>query len=134
MSSREQIFDPYRKKYVARTPEEEVRQFILKYLTDDLHIPASLTAVETLVKINNLSQRADIVIYDKNLHPLLIVECKAPTVKITKATFEQALRYNTVLGTRFVVVTNGITHYCAEITTDGIKMLNQIPDFSTLQS
>ncbi len=127
------IYDSYRKKYVRLTPEEEVRQAFLTYLTTQLHYPKGLTAVETPVIINGLRQRADIVIYDTKLHPLMIVECKAPHVKLSIATFQQALRYNTQLGVRFVIVTNGNTNYGAEILPDGSsKMLTEIPDYHSL--
>lgn len=122
------VYDKYRRKYVKLTPEEHVRQFFLSYLSNVLCYPTGLTSVEHLVVINRLKQRADIVCFDKTLRPYLIVECKAPTIAITKEVFMQALRYNMQLGVRYVVVTNGMKHYCAEIMLDGtMRMLNEIP-------
>ncbi len=123
------VFDPYRKKFVALTPEEHVRQTFLAYLTNHLHYPLGLTAVEHLVVINGLRQRADVVIYDRQMHPHLIVECKAPSVPLTNETMSQALRYNMRLGVRYVVLTNGLRHYCAEITNGNPRMLNEIPPY-----
>lgn len=128
-----QVMDPYRRKYVKLTPEEYVRQTFLSYLTHQMHFPAALTAVECMVKINGLRQRADVVVYDKQMQPLLIVECKAPSVPITQLAFNQALRYNTRLGVRFLILTNGLKHYCAEILSTGeVKMLAQMPDYNCL--
>lgn len=127
------VFDPYRKKFVKLTPEEHVRQTFLAFLTNHLHYPLGLTAVEHLVEINNLKQRADIVVYDRRLHPHLIVECKAPSVKITRQVFEQALRYNTQLSVQYLVVTNGLQHFCADVSDiKNIKFLTQIPKWENL--
>ncbi len=129
--ARYKIYDLIRRKYVVLTPEEWVRQHIIHYLIRDKHYPAGLTAVEHLVVINQLRQRADVVIYDRNRKPLLIVECKAPTVSITAGVFEQALRYNMVLGVRIVVVSNGITHMAARLDdSGGYVLLSQIPDYA----
>ena len=127
------VFDPYRKKYVKLTPEEYVRQNFLAYLTNHLRYPYGLTAVEHEVVINNLRQRADIVVYDTSGHPLLIVECKAPDVEITQNDFDQALRYNTRLGVRLLVLTNGLRHYCALINQSdngtNVTFLKEIPPY-----
>lgn len=102
-------------------------------MTRVLGFPVGLTAVEHLVVINGLKQRADIVFYDKELCPYLIVECKAPHVSITKDVFMQALRYNMRLGVRFVIVTNGMKHYCAEILSDGtMRMMNDMPRWNAV--
>jgi hypothetical protein len=110
-----QIFDAVRKKYVALTPEEWVRQHIIRYLTEELHYPASLVAVEMNLTLNGLRKRCDIVAYDTNGFPLLIVECKAPSVRLTQKTFEQVARYNMVLKVRYLMISNGIETYCCEI-------------------
>lgn len=129
--TRYKIYDVIRRKYVVLTPEEWVRQHILHYLIRDKHYPAGLTAVEHLVVINQLRQRADVVIYDRQRKPLLIVECKAPSVSITAGVFEQALRYNMVLGVRIVVVSNGIVHMAARLDdSGGYVLLSQIPDYA----
>lgn len=121
------VFDPCRKKYVKLTPEEYVRQFFIAYMVQHLNYPLHMVATEKLVCINCLRQRADIVAYDRNGMPLLIVECKATNVKITESVVQQALRYNIKLNVRYVVVTNGLTHYCAEIRDGKCIFLSGIP-------
>ncbi|MBE6339873.1 MAG: type I restriction enzyme HsdR N-terminal domain-containing protein [Bacteroidales bacterium] len=128
---RTDVFDPYRKRFVRLTPEEEVRQTFLGFLTNYLGYPAGRTAVEHPVNVNGLHQRADIVIFDKAARPYMVVECKAPHIKITQATFRQALRYNTQLGTRILVITNGMQHFCALLTDKGdATMLSEIPPYT----
>lgn len=121
------VFDPCRKKYVKLTHEEYVRQFFIAYMVQHLNYPLHMVATEKLVCINGLRQRADIVAYDRNGMPLLIVECKATNVKITESVVQQALRYNIKLNVRYVVVTNGLTHYCAEIRDGKCIFLSGIP-------
>ena len=105
------LFCPIRKKYLVLQPEELVRQLLLIYLTKEKGYPKSKIAVEKGLKINELERRFDVLIYDKNTHPFLLVECKAPEVKITQNTFEQISQYNLSLQVPFLLVTNGITNY-----------------------
>ena len=107
-----QIFDSVRKKFVALTPEEWVRQHFIHFMINIKKYPASLMGVEMLVKVNNLSQRSDIVVFQSNGNPWLIVECKAPHITINQDTFYQAARYNSSLKVPFIVITNGLEHYC----------------------
>jgi hypothetical protein len=107
----EQILDPIRKKYVTLTPEEWVRQHVIRYLIENKKVPAGLIAVEKQFKYNQIAQRADVVVFDKQAKPALIVECKAPTVNINQETFEQIARYNIPLRVDYLMVTNGINHY-----------------------
>lgn len=129
VEGKKKILDKVRKKYVALTPEEWVRQHFVLFLIEELKYPASLMAIEAKVSINGLPQRADIVVYDRSRKPILIVECKAPKVKITKDVFDQAARYNINLRTNLLVVTNGMNHYCAAIGADGVsyQFLEKIP-------
>ncbi len=106
------IFDVFRKKYVILTPEEWVRQNFLRYITEEKKYPQSLTGVEISLKVGRLQKRADIVIYDKNAKPYIVVECKAPSVKITEETCRQALIYNTTFDAKYIILTNGLTHFC----------------------
>jgi type I site-specific restriction endonuclease len=106
-----EIFDKIRKKFVALTPEELVRQQLLHYLTAVKKFPAGLLQVETALWVNNRACRADIVAYDRHAKPLLIAECKAPDVKITRETFEQIARYNLALHVPYLLVTNGQQHF-----------------------
>ena len=128
---RTQIFDAYRNKFVAFTPEEWVRQHMLNYLYEHLHYPKNLLGVEVSLKLNNLSKRADIVVYTADLTPWMIVECKAAEVEITQAVFDQAARYNLTMRVPFLVVTNGIRLLAARINfqENKIEMLKNMPDF-----
>ncbi|HRP00691.1 MAG TPA: type I restriction enzyme HsdR N-terminal domain-containing protein [Flavobacteriales bacterium] len=131
-----QVFDPVRRRWVALTPEEWVRQHFLNYLVHDLHVPLSLLAVERALTMNGLSKRADIVVHDAHGRPVALVECKAPSVAITQATFEQAARYNTVFKVAHLFVTNGLRHYCCRIehSTGRVDFLSEMPDHARLSA
>lgn len=131
---RNEIYDPFRKKYIALTPEEWVRQNFLQYLINEKSFPASLVKVEKGLKVNNLAKRFDIVIYDATAQPRLLVECKAPEIKISQDTFDQAARYNLSLGVDYLIITNGMNHYCCKInfTSKSIEFLNDIPNYQQL--
>lgn len=128
------VFDCLRAKWVALTPEEYVRQRFTSWLNGELGYPASRTANEVSLTFNRTPRRADTVVYDRNGLPYMIIEYKRPTVEITQQVFEQILRYNMVLGARYLVVTNGITHYCCELTGDAscsYRFLASIPHYRT---
>lgn len=105
------IFDVIRKKFLVLTPEEWVRQHTLQYLMQELNIPQSLINVEKQIKVHDTTKRYDIVVYnsDGSLH--IIVECKAPKVKVTQSTFDQIARYNFALQASYLMITNGLEHY-----------------------
>lgn len=126
-----QIFDTFRKKYVVLTPEEWVRQNFIQYLVEEKKYPASLIAVEAGLKYNEMQKRADVLIYDKQGSPLLLVECKAPEVKLTQDTFDQVARYNMIFKVTYLVVTNGLDHFCCKMdySTNSYHFLQEIPDF-----
>ena len=105
------IFDIVRKKYVVLTPEEWVRQHVIHFLHEEKKYPLSLMAVEKQLKINSRTKRTDLVVYDREGKPEIVVECKAPSVPISQATFDQIARYNLKLESAFLMVTNGIHHY-----------------------
>lgn len=128
---RTQIFDSIRKKYVVLTPEEWVRQNFLQYLIQEKKYPASLIAVEAGLKYNQLQKRMDVLVYDKQGSPHLMVECKAPEVKITQDVFDQIARYNMVFKVKYLVVTNGLHHFCClmDYTQNTYLYLEQIPVF-----
>jgi len=113
-----EIFDAFRKKYVVLTPEEWERQNILQFLIKERNFPVSLIAVEIGLKYNQMQKRADILAYDKQGQPYLLVECKAPEVKITQETFHQIARYNMTFKVKYLVVTNGINHFCCLMDYD----------------
>ncbi|MFZ4456818.1 MAG: type I restriction enzyme HsdR N-terminal domain-containing protein [Bacteroidales bacterium] len=128
------IFDDIRKKYVALTPEEWVRQNFIHYLISDKNYPKSLIANEISIKLNNTIKRCDSVIYDRLLNPLVIVEFKAPEVEITQAVFDQISRYNIVFKVPYLIVSNGLSHYCCQIDYNLNKsiFLSEIPDYKTI--
>jgi hypothetical protein len=123
------IFDGIRKKFVALTPEEHVRQTLIHYLIHDKNYPRSRIAVEMTIKFNTLIKRCDVVVFDKGGKPFLIAECKAPAVKITQNTFDQVARYNLTLKVNYLLVTNGHEVYCCKIDFDNksFEMLEEIP-------
>ncbi len=129
-----EIFDAFRKKYVALTPEEWVRQNLLMYLVNEKRYPASLIAVEAGLKLYNRTKRTDIVVYNNKGNPLLIAECKAPEVVINQKAFDQIARYNMALKVNYMIVTNGLNHYCCFIDyqNNTIKYLKDIPDYKNL--
>jgi hypothetical protein len=128
------IFDPIRLKRVALTPEEWVRQHFVNYLITEKQYPKDLIANEVAISLNSLSKRCDTVVYNRFLEPLAIIEYKAPTVSITQEVFEQIARYNITLRVKYLIVSNGLKHYCCAI--DYIKQtchyLEEIPDYHTL--
>lgn len=128
------VYDVLRRKYVALTPEEWVRQHFVNYLTGWLGYPPGLIRIEGSFRLNSMLRRADILVHDRAGEPVLIVECKAPDVKITQEVFEQVINYNFSYGVRYLVVTNGITHFAGKIDTAGrtFRLLDQIPDYETI--
>ena len=126
------IFDNLRKKYMVLTPEEWVRQHFVQFLIEEKNYPASLIAIEKQVLVNNLKKRSDILVFNKDGNPEIIVECKAPKIKITQATFDQIARYNSKLRANFLVVTNGLSHfYCKmDFEKETYLFLKEIPDYT----
>lgn len=122
------IFCLIRKKWLVYTPEEWVRQHVIRYLIDDLGYSISAIALEVPVPITGMRKRADIVVY-QNARPYIMVECKAPKVSINQTTFDQIARYNIVLGSQFLMVTNGINHfYCMmDFEQKRYNFLKQLP-------
>ncbi|OIQ30397.1 MAG: restriction endonuclease subunit R [Bacteroidetes bacterium MedPE-SWsnd-G2] len=127
------IFDEIRKKFVVFQPEEWVRQHCVKYLIEEKNYPISLINVEKELKVNNLSKRYDIVIYRPDGRIFLIVECKAPKIKISQSTFDQIARYNLTLNAEYLMVTNGLNHYYCQMDFDQSKylFLKDIPNYDT---
>ena len=121
------VFDNIRRMYVVLTPEEWVRRHLVDYLITHCHAPQLSIVEEYPVNINSTAQRADVVVMDNNAHPLALVECKAPDVKIDSAVFEQATRYNAVVKARYIILTNGMEHYCYEFSDKGYLPLNSFP-------
>lgn len=113
--NKRQIFDPIRKKFIALTPEEWVRQHVIKFLTINLKYPKSLINVEREIQVLGTRKRYDIIIFNPDGSIYLIVECKAPSIDITQNTFDQIARYNLALNATYLMVTNGYNHYYCQM-------------------
>lgn len=110
------IFDPLRKKNVALTPEEKVRQWCIGVLAQSLHVPMHMMMSEVGFRLGGKQMRCDIMVYDRQVRPLMVVECKRPEVELTGEVLDQAIRYNMVLDVKYLVITNG-TRTCAFVRT-----------------
>ena len=130
-----QVFDPVRVRWMALTPEEWVRQHVLNYLLVDLECPIGMVGVETPLTLNGMSKRADIVVFGAGGLPVALVECKAPSVTVGPRTFEQAARYNSVLRVRYLMVTNGLKHYCCSIDHErsNVDFLPRLPAYQEMK-
>ncbi len=128
------IFDSFRRKYIRLTPEEWVRQNFVQFLVSEKKYSVALIAIEAGVKVNNNPQRADLIVFDRSGNPVLVAEFKAPEIKISQQTFDQIVRYNMQLKVKFLIVSNGLEHYCCSInyTDNSYAFLLGIPDFSEL--
>lgn len=123
------IFDSLRKKWVALTPEEWVRQNFIQYLIKEKKIPASLIAVEKEIKLGEMKKRFDILVYDNDHQPWMMIECKAAEIKLDDAVLQQALRYNISVPVNYIVITNGNSSYGWERTSNELQLLNEIPEW-----
>ena len=134
IEQRKYIFDFIRKKFVLLTPEEWVRQNFLRYLVEEKKYPATLIAVEKEFKLNNLSKRGDAVVYNKSGKPFLIIEFKAPEVKINQKVFDQIARYNMKLSVDYLIVSNGLEHFGCKIdyTNKRYIFLKDIPFYESI--
>lgn len=117
------VFDEIRKKFILLTPEEWVRQNVVQFLLNEKKYPKSLTNVEKVIKVNDLTKRYDVVVYNPDGSIFLLVECKAPNVKITQETFNQIARYNLVLKAEHLMVTNGLKHYFCKMDFENEKYI-----------
>ena len=126
------VFDDLRKKFVILTPEEWVRQHCVKFLQNEKNYPLSLINVEKQLKIASLTKRYDIVVFEPDGNIQMIVECKAPQIKISQDTFDQIARYNLTLKANFLMVTNGIDHYYCKMDYENETyiFLKDIPEYS----
>lgn len=129
------ILDRCRNRFVKLTPEEWVRQNMVEYLIKEKQYPAGLIMNEATVDVNSMHKRCDTVIYNRDMTPQVIAEYKAPSVKITQKVFDQIAMYNMKLNVKFLIVSNGLSHYCCEVINDGkeIKFLQDIPTYQTEQ-
>lgn len=128
------IWDIIRRKYVALTPEEWVRQHFVHFLVEHKGYPASLLANEVALTLNGTSRRCDTVLYDRTLSPRMIIEYKASHIPITQKVFDQISRYNLVFRVDYLIVSNGLSHYCCRMdyARQSYQFLTDVPDYSEL--
>ena len=128
---KEEIWDAIRGKWLILTPEEWVRQQAIGFLIGHKGADPMLVRQEQCLTLHGTSRRADIVVYDNSALPQMVVECKAPQVGLTREVLEQAIRYNMVLRVPYILITNGLAHYCFRFneTENQFEALNEIPDF-----
>lgn len=128
------IYDTLRRKYVKLTPEEWVRQHFVHMLVERKGYPGALMANEVALKVGEKQLRADTVLYDSRLRPRMIIEYKAPHVAITQAVFDQIATYNLLLRVDYLVVSNGLSHYCCRMDYEGRQYcyLQDIPLYAEL--
>lgn len=131
---RKQIFDILRRKYVALTPEEWVRQHFIHYLVEHKNYPSSLLANEVSLQIGEKRMRADSVLYDNQLHPRMIIEYKAPNITLTQKVFDQITVYNLLLHVDYLIVSNGMTTYICKMDYEKqtYMFLEAIPNYENI--
>ena len=132
--SKKYIFDEIRMKYVACTPEEWVRQNFVKYLIIALNYPKPLISIEREITVNRLVKRCDAVVFSRIGEPCMLLEFKAPEVKLNQVVFDQIVRYNIALNVRYLLISNGLKHYCCELdfVKKDYKFLSGVPDYNDL--
>lgn len=136
MRDRKTIWDPLRKKEVSLTPEEEVRQWCINVLSKTLDVPLHMMMSEVAFRLGEKQFRADIIVYDRNASPLMVVECKRPDVEISAEVLDQAVRYNMVLDVEFIMITNGRSTYaCRREMKDGKRgyaFMKEVPGYNEM--
>ena len=127
------IFDEIRKKFIILTPEEWVRQHVVRFLLEEKKYPKSLINVEKVLKVNGLRKRYDVVVFNSDGSIFVLVECKAPEIKTAQATFDQIARYNMTLNAEFLMVTNGLNHYFCKMDLENEKyeFMNELPNYKS---
>ncbi len=136
MSDKAKVWDPLRKKEVVLTPEEEVRSWFIGVLANEMKVPLHMMMSEVGMKLGDKQFRADIVIYDRKLEPLAVVECKRPELQITEDVLNQAIRYNMVLDVKYIMITNGVkTYICrkkGELASEGYEFVDRVPTYEEM--
>ena len=127
-----EVWDSLRGIYLVLTPEEWVRQHLIAYLVSQCGVQPKRIVQEYAVALNGQAQRADVVVVGNQAEPLLLAECKAPGIPIDRQTLAQAVRYNSVLAARYIVLTNGLRHYCCEFRNGEYVQLTGFPGFSEM--
>jgi len=133
-NNKDYVFDRLRKQFTRLTPEEYVRQHFINYLIEHKNYSEALMANEVMIEVGNLKKRCDTVLYDRFMTPILVVEYKSPSVKITQETFDQIVMYNTTLQVPWLIVSNGLQHFCCKIDYEKGNYLfePEIPNYQKL--
>ncbi len=128
---RREVFDIVRNRFVALTPEEWVRQHVIHYLHEELGYPLELMQVEGAITLNGMTRRCDIVVFDEEVRPLIIVECKNESVALTQKVLDQACRYNLVLQVPYLCLTNGVGRVCCRVdfAEKKVEMIPKLPNY-----
>lgn len=126
------VWDPLRKKEVALTPEERVRQWFIGVLRDTMKVPVHMMMSEAGFKLGDKQFRADILVYDRQVRPLVVVECKRPEVDLTHEVLDQAVRYNMVLDVKYMIITNGTKTYICRKGETGYSFIDYVPDYEQM--
>lgn len=130
------IYDQYRKKFVRLTPEEWVRQNFTTYMVNEKSYPASRFVIEKSLRMNNMSKRCDVLFYNDSGYPELMVECKSTSCKIGQDTFSQVSVYNITFRVKYLIITNGLKHFCCRVNFDSgeVYFLDEIPSYEKICS
>ena len=133
--NKEYVFDEIRKKFILLTPEEWVRIHVVRFLLEVKKYPKSWVSVEKKIKINGLTKRYDVVVFQQDGSIFLLVECKQPNIEINQTTFDQIARYNMILKANYLMVTNGLNHYFCEMDfeKEHYLFLSDIPSYQTTE-
>ena len=136
MNKMQTIWDPLRKKHVALTPEERVRQWCIGVLSGDLGVPVHMMMSEAGFRLGDKQYRADVLVYDRQARPMVIVECKRPEVELTREVLDQAVRYNMALNVAYMIITNGRqTFACQRKEKDGkvqYSFMDKVPSYNEM--
>ena len=132
MAEKNTIWDPLRKKHVALTPEEHVRQWFIGVLANRMQVPMHMMMSEVGFKLGEKPFRADVLVYDRKLQPVVIVECKRPEVELTMEVLDQAVRYNMVLDVKIIIITNGHKTFICRKTETGYGFMDTLPKYEEI--
>ena len=132
MAERQTIWDPLRKKEVALTPEERVRQWFIGVLSQQMQVPMHMMMSEVGFKLGEKQFRADLLVYDRSTQPLVVVECKRPEVELSSEVLDQVIRYNMVLNVRYIVITNGVKTFICRRQGEGYAFIDSVPKYNEM--
>ena len=132
MQTKTTVWDPLRKKEVALTPEERVRQWCIGVLASQMQVPMHMMMSEAGFKLGDKQYRADVLVYDRKAQPLMVVECKRPEVELTQEVLDQALRYNMALNVRYMIITNGTRTYICQRQGDRFVFIENVPTYNEM--